>query len=87
VIALCKDGLTLSCESYKSIEDGVVLCADEDREDVVGFVPHDELKYIVPEEALRRALDADEGTTTDDEYSVSYESFGVPWFSATGSTR
>jgi hypothetical protein len=36
---------------------------------------------------LRRALDADEGTTTDDEYSVSYESFGVPWFSATGSTR
>jgi len=47
--AICNDGLAIECRSYKAIETGVVLCADEDREEVVGFVPHDELKYVLPD--------------------------------------
>lgn len=50
MIAICEDGTTIPCESYKSIGDGIVLFEDDDQDDVVGFVPHEELTYVLPDE-------------------------------------
>ena len=95
--AICNDGLAIECRSYKAIETGVVLCADEDREEVVGFVPHDELKYVLPDglaseveaameetEAAVAGTDGGDPTRADADGRMAFSSelFGVPWFSA-----
>jgi hypothetical protein len=90
MIAFCEDGMTVQCEGYKSIKKGVVLFRDEDRDEVIGFISHDELKYIVPDQAYPHAVQANGDETEEGEegeITVSYETFGVPWFSATGKTK
>lgn len=52
--AILTDGTTVHCGGFKAIEHGVVLTEDEDRDDVIGFVPYDELRYVFPEQVVRR---------------------------------
>jgi hypothetical protein len=83
MIALFKDGTAVRCESYKAIESGVILCADDDREDVIGFAPDGELRYIVPDEAYEPPEGGESDAASDGATRVSYEAFGWPWFSIT----
>jgi len=52
--AILTDDTTIHCGGFKAIEHGVVLTEDEDRDDVIGFVPYDELRYIFPEQIVQR---------------------------------
>jgi predicted flap endonuclease-1-like 5' DNA nuclease len=43
------DGTELSCTNFKAIDSGVLLTKDKKRKKVVGFVPHHQLRYVVPD--------------------------------------
>ncbi|MDG5776604.1 hypothetical protein VB773_22475 [Haloarculaceae archaeon H-GB2-1] len=56
---ICTDGTTLTCESFEAIDSGVLLYdesrgsreeEDEREPEATGFVPLQELKYVLPEE-------------------------------------
>lgn len=49
---ICENGLILDCKGYKAVDSGVILMDDEDRKNVVGFVPSDHLEYVVPEDVF-----------------------------------
>ena len=49
--AVLNGGQTVEIGGFKSISDGIVLTEDEDRDTVIGFVPHDRIAVIVPDEA------------------------------------
>jgi predicted flap endonuclease-1-like 5' DNA nuclease len=55
------DGSVLPCENFKAIDSGVLLTKDKKRKKVIGFVPHREVKYVVPDDFVvdERADDAD----------------------------
>lgn len=55
--AILTDDTTIHCGGFKAIEHGVVLTEDEDRDDVIGFVPYGELRYIFPEAVVQRRAD------------------------------
>jgi len=52
--AILTDDTIIHCGGFKAIEHGVVLTEDEDRDDVIGFVPYDELRYVLPEQIVQR---------------------------------
>ncbi|MCT9097613.1 helix-hairpin-helix domain-containing protein [Haloarchaeobius sp. HME9146] len=78
--AITKSGVSVSCGNFKAIDEGVVLTADEKRKQVVGFIPYDDLQFVLPDDVADQ-LDAHEepvSTThalTDDE---------VAWSEGTG---
>jgi outer membrane biosynthesis protein TonB len=48
--AMLRNGRTLDVGGFKAVDAGVVLTADREREEVVGFLPYDQLTVIVPDE-------------------------------------
>jgi predicted flap endonuclease-1-like 5' DNA nuclease len=52
--AICEDELVIDCTEYKAIESGVILMGDEDRNDVIAFVPSEKLEYLLPDEVVER---------------------------------
>jgi predicted flap endonuclease-1-like 5' DNA nuclease len=54
--AICVDGTEVQCGNFKAVKAGVVLTADRKREKVIGFVPTENLSYILPDDvAAERA--------------------------------
>lgn len=47
--AVLTDGTELHCENFKALDSGVLLTKDRKRKQVVGFVPHGELRYVASE--------------------------------------
>ncbi|WP_435319231.1 helix-hairpin-helix domain-containing protein [Haloarchaeobius sp. TZWSO28] len=78
--AITKTGVSVSCGNFKAIDEGVVLTADEKRKQVVGFIPYDDLQFVLPDDVADQ-LDAHEEpvsathSLTDDE---------VAWTEGTG---
>jgi hypothetical protein len=48
--AICTDGTTVDCQSYKPLDTGVVLFEDENQERQRAFVPINALQYIIPDD-------------------------------------
>ncbi|WP_435333841.1 helix-hairpin-helix domain-containing protein [Haloarchaeobius sp. TZWWS8] len=48
--AITKSGLSVSCGNFKAIDTGVVLTEDEKRKHVVGFIPYEDLQFVLPDE-------------------------------------
>lgn len=63
---VCKDGTTVACENFTAIDSGVLLTEDLERERVVGFVPHGQLRYVLPTEVARR-IEEGSGPTFEDQ--------------------
>ncbi|WP_254535021.1 helix-hairpin-helix domain-containing protein [Halomarina litorea] len=64
--AVCKDGTTVECANFTAIESGVLLTEDLKRKQVVGFVPHEELRYVLPTTVAREATEGPEPTFEDE---------------------
>ena len=47
-----EDGMTLDCGNYKAVDAGLVLTEDKKRKQVIGFVPHDEVRFVLPDDVL-----------------------------------
>ena len=52
--AICRDGVVVHCRGFKTVDTGVVLTADADREEVIGFLPNERLAYLLPDEVAER---------------------------------
>lgn len=52
--AVCKDGTRIGCTNFEAIDGGVLLTEDLKRKRVFGFVPNDELRYVLPTETADR---------------------------------
>lgn len=52
--AICEDELVIDCAGYKAIDSGVVLMGDEERDDVIAFIPSEKLEYLLPDEVVER---------------------------------
>jgi|GEM_PF-6418813 len=52
--AICTDETVIDCANFKAVDSGVVLTADEEREEVIGFVPRERLVYLLPDELARQ---------------------------------
>jgi predicted flap endonuclease-1-like 5' DNA nuclease len=48
MLVFTADGPTVECANFKAIDEGVLLFEDEKRKRVVGFVPHSELRFVLP---------------------------------------
>lgn len=64
---VCTDGTTIGCTNFKAIDGGVLLTEDVKRKRVFGFVPHDQVRFVLPTETARRVVD-EETTAERDEY-------------------
>ena len=51
---VCKDGATVGCANFEAIESGILLTEDLKRKRVFGFVPSDEMRYVLPTEMAER---------------------------------
>lgn len=51
---VCKDGTRIGCTNFEAIDGGVLLTEDLKRKRVFGFVPNDELRYVLPTETADR---------------------------------
>ena len=51
---VCKDGARIGCTNFEAIDGGVLLTEDLKRKRVFGFVPNDELRYVLPTETADR---------------------------------
>lgn len=52
--AICADGTTFDCATIKAVRGGVLLFDDEEREQVSGFVPSQQLRYVIPDRVAKR---------------------------------
>ena len=52
--AICENELVIDCAGYKAIDSGVVLTRDEDKKEVVAFVPNEKLEYLLPDDVVER---------------------------------
>lgn len=57
-----EDGMTVDCGNYKAVDAGLVLTADAKRKQVIGFVPHDQVRFVLPDDVLAER-EGDGGTT------------------------
>lgn len=64
-----RSGPTVPCANFKAIDSGVLLFEDEKRKRVSGFVPHDELLYVLPAAVL-----AEDGRTLGGEAEEGFQS-------------
>jgi predicted flap endonuclease-1-like 5' DNA nuclease len=69
--AICENELVIDCAGYKALDSGVVLTGDEDRSEVIAFVPNEKLEYLLPDDVAEReherlGLPAPELTSPDD---------------------
>lgn len=55
--AICRNGVVVDCGGFKATDTGVVLTADEDRDEVIGFLPNERLAYLFPDEVLEHERD------------------------------
>ncbi|SEO52500.1 Helix-hairpin-helix domain-containing protein [Halogranum amylolyticum] len=64
-----EDGTVIDCGGYKALDTGLVLTEDPKRKHVVGFVPHDRLRFVLPDDALGEGEHGDgtAGFVPDDE--------------------
>ena len=51
---VCEDGTTIGCTNFEAIDSGVLLTEDLKRKRVFGFVPNDEVRYVLPSETADR---------------------------------
>jgi hypothetical protein len=59
------DGFSFDVGNYKAVEGGLVLTDDEERENVVGFLPYDSVQFVLPDEvAEQRELARQSGGQT-----------------------
>ena len=61
---VCTDGTMIGCTNFKAIESGVLLTEDLKKNQVFGFVTHDEVRFVLPSETAAGLVDdgtADEG--------------------------
>jgi hypothetical protein len=63
---VCEDGARVGCANFTALDSGVLLTEDLKRNRVVGFVPHDELRYVLPSDVVR-SIDAAEEPSFADE--------------------
>ncbi len=71
---VCLDGTVIHCDKFRAIDAGVLTfegaAGGEDEEEAIGFVPHEELRYVLPEDvqpgtpvgAQQQATPAPQGT-------------------------
>lgn len=52
--AICEDELVIDCMDYKAIDSGVILMGDEERKDVIAFIPNEKLEYLLPDDVVER---------------------------------
>jgi len=52
--AICENELVIDCAGYKAIDSGVVLTRDEEKKEVVAFVPNEKLAYLLPDDVVER---------------------------------
>ncbi len=64
--AVCTDGTRLECANFKAIDSGVLLTEDVKRKRVLGFVPNDRLRYVLPTDVVREADEASKPTFEDE---------------------
>lgn len=57
-----EDGMTVDCGNYKAVDAGLVLTSDVKRKQVIGFVPHDQVRFVLPDDVLTRRETADGST-------------------------
>lgn len=57
-----EDGMAIDCGGYKAVDTGIVLTEDPKRKNVIGFVPQERVKFILPDDVLDERQRAD-GTT------------------------
>ncbi|WP_435362121.1 helix-hairpin-helix domain-containing protein [Haloarchaeobius sp. DFWS5] len=50
--AICENDLVIDCEGYKAIESGVILMGDEERKEVIAFIPDGKLVYLLPDDVV-----------------------------------
>lgn len=54
---ICLDGTTIQCARFRAIDGGVLLFEsdtsqeDDEDEEATGFIPHERLRYVLPDEA------------------------------------
>ncbi|WP_435358807.1 helix-hairpin-helix domain-containing protein [Haloarchaeobius sp. DFWS5] len=48
--AITKSGVSVPCANFKAIDTGVVLTEDEKRKHVVGFIPYEDLQFVLPDD-------------------------------------
>ena len=63
--AICEDGTEIECANFTAIDSGVLLTKDRKRDKVIGFVPNEGLRYVVPEEASTEHRRDIEGRTSE----------------------
>ena len=63
--AICEDGTEIECANFTAIDSGVLLTKDRKRDEVIGFVPNEGLRYVVPEEASTEHRRDIEGRTSE----------------------
>lgn len=52
--AIGDDGMVIDCGNYKAVDGGVILTEDVKRKRVIGFVPNERLRYVLPDEEMDR---------------------------------
>ena len=60
---VCTDGTSIGCGGFTAIDGGVLLTEDRERERVFGFVPNEEVRFVLPTETVERVRreEADRG--------------------------
>jgi hypothetical protein len=66
---VCTDGTEIGCENFTAKEGGVLLTEDLKRNRVFGFVPNDEVRFVLPSETAARLVEESgrEGEREDEE--------------------
>ncbi|SFR52078.1 Helix-hairpin-helix domain-containing protein [Halogeometricum limi] len=65
--AVTKSGLTVECANFKAIDGGVLLFRDAKRKDVCGYLPHDELRYVLADDVTTGGAELADAGATDAE--------------------
>jgi hypothetical protein len=62
---VCTDGTTIGCTNFTAKRTGLLLTGDLKRNEVFGFVAHDEVRFVLPTETAETVLRGDEGGFED----------------------
>ncbi|WP_439027149.1 helix-hairpin-helix domain-containing protein [Haloarchaeobius sp. DT45] len=79
--AITKSGVSVPCENFKAIDEGVLLFADEKKKQLVGFVPYEDLQFVLPDDV---ADDLDAGASEPEPVAEPLTDAEIAWSEATG---
>lgn len=80
---VCTDGTRVGCTNFKAIESGVLLTEDLKKNRVMGFVPHDEVRFVLPTSKVEREL----GAQSDGERNFDNPLMRLPGLGSTYAKR